>query len=263
MNKIAIVTGGTSGIGKATAEALLKNGFTVYELSRRENGANGMNHLSVDITDENAVNSAVSYIYKKEKQIDLLINNAGFGISGAVEFTSTEAAKKLFDVNFFGMVNISRAVIPIMRNQGGGRIINISSVAAPIAIPFQAFYSATKAAVNKYTLALANELKPYGVSVCAVQPGDIKTGFTHAREKVIEGDDIYGGRISRSVAQMEKDEQNGMEPEAIGNFIAKIALKKKVKPIFTAGFSYKLVCLLSKILPYGLQNYIVGKIYAK
>lgn len=263
MNKIAIVTGGTSGIGKATAEALLKNGFTVYELSRRKDGVEGMNHLSVDITDESAVNTAVNYIYQKENRIDLLVNNAGFGISGAIEFTQTDAAKRLFDVNFFGTVNVSRAVIPIMRKQGNGRIINVSSVAAPIAIPFQAFYSATKAAVNKYTLALANELKPYGITVCAVQPGDIKTGFTGAREKVIEGDAVYGGRIGRSVAQMEKDEQNGMEPEKIGNFIAKIALKKKIKPIYTVGFSYKLVCLLSKTLPDGLQNYIIGLIYAK
>lgn len=263
MNKIAIVTGGTSGIGKATAEALIKNGFTVYEFSRRENGAEGINHLSVDITDENAVCSAVKYVFDKEKRIDLLVNNAGFGISGAIEFTDTDAAKRLFDVNFFGTVNVSREVIPIMRSRKCGRIINVSSVAAPIAIPFQAFYSATKAAVNKYTLALANELRPYGVTVCAVQPGDIKTGFTGAREKVIEGDGIYGGRIGRSVAQMEKDEQNGMAPETIGNFIAKIALKKKIKPIYTVGFSYKLICTLSKAMPDSLQNYIVGKIYAK
>lgn len=263
MNKVAIVTGGTSGIGKATAEALIKNGFTVYEFSRRENGIEGMNHLSVDITDENSVCSAVKFVFDKEKRIDLLVNNAGFGISGAIEFTNTEAAKRLFDVNFFGTVNVSREVIPIMRSQKYGRIINVSSVAAPIAIPFQAFYSATKAAVNKYTLALANELRPYGVTVCAVQPGDIKTGFTHAREKVIIGDDIYGGRIGRSVAQMEKDEQNGMAPEVIGKFIAKTALKKKIKPIYTVGFSYKLICGLSKALPDSLQNYIVGKIYAE
>lgn len=263
MKKTAIVTGGTSGIGKATAQALIKNGFTVYEFSRRENGIEGMNHISVDITDENSVREAVKIVFDKEKRIDLLVNNAGFGISGAVEFTETEAVKRLFDVNFFGAVNVSREVIPIMRNQKNGRIINVSSVAAPVAIPFQAFYSATKAAVNKYTLALANELRPYGISVCAVQPGDIKTGFTAAREKVIVGDDIYGGRIGRSVAQMEKDEQNGMEPEAIGNFIAKISLKKKIKPIYTVGLSYKLVCLLVKILPDTLCNYIVGKIYAK
>ncbi len=263
MNKIAIVTGGTSGIGKAAAEALIKNGFTVYEFSRREKGIDGINHLSVDITDENAVRSAVKYVFEKEKRIDLLVNNAGYGISGTIEFTETEAAKRLFDVNFFGAVNVSREVIPIMRKQRCGRIINVSSVAAPIAIPFQAFYSAAKAAINKYTLALANELRPYGVSVCAVQPGDIKTGFTGAREKVIIGDDIYGGRIGRSVAQMEKDERNGMEPETIGNFIANIASKKKIKPIYTVGLSYKLVCMLTKVLPDSLQNYIVGKIYAK
>lgn len=263
MKKAAIVTGGTSGIGKAAALALIKNGFKVYELSRREKGIEGMHHISVDITDEKAVENAINEILKSEKRIDLLVNNAGFGISGAIEFTGTEAAKRLFDVNFFGTVNVSRAVIPIMREQRFGRIINVSSVAAPVAIPFQAFYSATKAAVNKYTLALANEIRPYGVTVCAVQPGDIKTGFTGAREKFIEGDDVYSGRISKGVAQMEKDEQNGMEPEQIGNFIAKLALKKKVKPIYTVGLSYKLVTFLVKILPDSFQNYIVGQIYAK
>ncbi len=263
MGKTAIVTGGTSGIGKAAACALMQKGFKVYELSRREKGIEGIHHISVDITDEKAVIRAINEIVKAEKRIDLLVNNAGFGISGAIEFTETEAAKRLFDVNFFGTVNVTRAVIPVMREQRSGRIINVSSVAAPVAIPFQAFYSATKAAVNKYTLALANEIRPYGITVCAVQPGDIKTGFTGAREKIIEGDDVYGGRIGRGVAQMEKDEQNGMEPEQIGDFIATLAVKKRIKPVYTVGFSYKFVVFLVKHLPDSFQNYIVGKIYAK
>lgn len=104
----------------------------------------------------------------------MLVNNAGFGISGAVEFTKTEDAKRLFDTNFFGMVNMNRAVVPVMREAGQGRIVNISSVAGQIPIPFQTYYSAAKAATNSYTMALANELRPYGVTVCAVQPGDIK-----------------------------------------------------------------------------------------
>ena len=129
-----------------------------------------------------------------------MINNAGFGISGAIEFTPIEQAKRQLDVNFFGMVNMNHAVIPVMRKQGFGRIVNLSSVAGAIAIPFQAFYSASKAAINSYTMALANEIKPFGVTVCCVQPGDIQTGFTAARQKIVIGDDITAGFRARSRA---------------------------------------------------------------
>ena len=192
MNKTAIVTGGTSGIGKAAALALKKDGWTVYELSRRLTGTEGINHITADITDESGVAAAVEQVVSAEGHIDLVVNNAGFGISGAVEFTDTEDAKRLFDTDFFGMVRINRLIIPIMRKQGGGKIINISSVAAPIPIPFQTYYSAAKAAVNSYTMALANEVRPFKIGVCAVQPGDIKTGFTSARQKHALGDDVYG-----------------------------------------------------------------------
>ena len=202
MNKTAIVTGGTSGIGKAAALALKNDGWTVYELSRRLTGTEGINHITADITDESGVAAAVEQVVSAEGHIDLVVNNAGFGISGAVEFTDTEDAKRLFDTDFFGMVRINRLIIPIMRKQGGGKIINISSVAAPIPIPFQTYYSAAKAAVNSYTMALANEVRPFKIGVCAVQPGDIKTGFTSARQKNTLGDDVYGGRIARSVCRM-------------------------------------------------------------
>ena len=263
MRKVAIVTGGTSGIGKQTALALLREGCTVYELSRRETGVEGMHHIAADITKEDTVKAAVDQVMAAEGHIDVLVNNAGFGISGAIEFTDTEDAKRLFDADFFGMVNLNRCVIPLMRRAGMGRIVNLSSVAAPIPIPFQAYYSAAKAAVNAYTMALANELRPYGVTVCAVQPGDIKTGFTAAREKVILGDDVYGGRIERSVQRMEHDEQNGMDPAVAGRFIARVAMKPSVKPLYTIGASYKLFVLLSRILPCRFLNWMIGLLYAK
>lgn len=263
MSKICIVTGGTSGIGRETALALMKKGYRVYELSRRAEGLPGTTHIVTDVTCEEQVNRAVGEVLKKEGRIDAVVNNAGFGISGAVEFTETAAARKQFDVNFFGMVNVNHAVLPVMRRQGGGRIVNLSSVAAPIAIPFQAYYSASKAAVNSYTMALANEVRPYGITVCCVQPGDIRTGFTAAREKTVAGDEVYQGRISRSVAVMEHDEQNGMDPAAAGAYIAGIVGAKRVRPVNTIGFTYKLFCLLVRILPTGLLNRIVGLIYAK
>lgn len=263
MKKVAIVTGGTSGIGKAAAIALKNDGWTVYEMSRRAVGTDGINHISADITDEFGVAAAVERIFSAEGRIDLVVNNAGFGISGAVEFTDTEEAKRLFDTDFFGMVRLNKLVIPVMRSQGGGKIINISSVAAPIPIPFQTYYSAAKAAVNSYTMALANELRPFGIGVCAVQPGDIKTGFTAARQKTALGDDVYCGRIARSVCRMEHDEQTGMPPEVIGSLVAKIARKRSVKPLYTAGISYKFFIFLVHILPASALNRLVGLIYAK
>ena len=264
MNQVAIVTGGTSGIGKATALALKASGCTVYEFSRRAQGVEGLHHIAADVTSEDSVRAAVAQVMDAEGRIDILVNNAGFGISGAIEFTSTADAKSLFDVNFFGMVNMNRAVIPIMRQAGRGRIVNLSSVAAQVPIPFQAYYSATKASVNAYAMALANELRPFGITVCAVMPGDIHTGFTAARRKVSEGDDIYGGRISRSVARMEHDEQTGMDPAKAGAYIAKVALRERSHhPLYAIRADYKFFVFLSKILPAQALNRLIYAIYAK
>lgn len=261
--KIAIVTGGSSGIGRALARALCDKGVKVYEFSRREIPQEGIIHITADITDENAVKSAVDKVFSSEGKIDILINCAGFGISGAVEFTELSQAKAQFEVNFFGMVNVTKAVIPFMRKTGGGRIVNISSVASVAHIPFQTYYSASKAATDSFTQALHNEVSPFGISVTAVQPGDIATGFTESRNKSFDGDDVYNGRIQRSVQSMEKDELQGMSPEKAGEYIAKIALKRKVKPLYSIGFTYKLLSTLCKIFPCAVRNRIVGMLYAK
>lgn len=263
MAQVVIITGGSSGIGLETAKALIAAGCRVYEFSRREFAFDGLVHMCVDVADEKGVNAAVQAVLAREGRIDVLINNAGFGISGAFEFTKSEDAHRLMEVNLFGMNNTIRAVLGSMRAAGSGRIINISSVAAPLPIPFQAWYSISKAAVKAMTMALANEVKPYGISVCCVMPGDICTGFTAAREKSIAGDAEYGGRIARSVARMEKDEQNGMKSEVAGRFISKLALKKRVAPYHTIGISYKACVLLSKILPGSLIRFILGLMYAK
>ncbi len=263
MSKVCVITGGTSGIGKCTAQAMLEKGYTVYELSRRAQGIEGLHHIVADVTDEQTLAAAINEILQREDHIDVVINNAGFGISGAVEFTKTEDAQHQLDVNFFGMVRMNRQVLPIMRKQGYGRIVNLSSVAGAIAIPFQTYYSASKAAINSYTMALANEVKPFGIQVCCVQPGDIRTGFTAAREKNQMGDDIYGGRIARSVAGMERDEQTGMAPEKAGAFIAHVATRKGSKPVNTIGLQYQFFCFLAKVLPAKALNYLVGLIYAK
>lgn len=260
--KIAIVTGGSSGIGFATVKALLAAGCKVYVLSRKPFTYEGIIHMPVDVTDEELVCEAAASIYRAEGQIDILVNCAGFGISGAVEFTRLEDAKKQMDVNFFGIVNVTKAVLPYMRDAKSGRIVNISSVAAVAPIPFQTYYSASKAAINCYTCALANEVKPFGITVTAIMPGDIKTGFTAAREKSDAGNEAYAGKIAESVSKMEKDEINGMDADVAGRYICKIALKKKVKPIYSIGFVYKFLSWLCKVMSYGARNKLIGKLYA-
>ena len=262
MERVVIITGGSSGIGLETAKALKKSGCRVYEFSRREASFDFMEHICVDVSDEAQVKAAVDAVVAKEGHLDVLINNAGFGISGAFEFTDTADAKRLMDVNLFGMSNTIKAALPHMRRQKKGRIVNLSSVAGPLPIPFQSWYSISKAAVNALTMSVSNEVHRYGVSVCCVMPGDIKTGFTAARRKSIIGDDAYEGRIARSVACMEKDEQNGMSPAVAGAFIARLALKKSVSPYNTIGFMYKCCILLSKLLPGRLIRFILEMMYA-
>lgn len=263
MAEVALVTGGSSGIGLATCRALLAAGYRVYEMSRRPAASEDVIHLSGDVTKLEDARQVVGQILTAEGWLDLLINNAGFGISGAVEFTEPAEARRQFEVNFFGMTNLCQAALPHMRAAGRGRIINLSSVAAAIPIPFQAYYSASKAAINVYTLALANELRPYGVSVCALQPGDICTGFTAARKKEIRGDEVYQGRIGRSVDRMERDEQRGMSPEAVANMLVRLAKKRRVKPLYSLRLDYRLFVVLSRLLPVRLLNWVVYLLYAR
>ncbi|MCM1364259.1 MAG: SDR family oxidoreductase [Faecalibacterium sp.] len=259
--KIAVITGASSGIGLECANLFSQSGYKVYALSRRGGTDEKITHIKCDVTDEKMVADAFAKVFAAEGRIDVLVNNAGFGISGAIEFTELEQAKKQLDVNFFGCFNCCKAVIGYMRQNKGGRIVNISSMAAPLAIPFQAFYSASKAAINSLTLALANEVKPFGITVCALMPGDVKTSFTAVREKEMAGDEFYGETIKKSVAAMEKDEQNGMSAQSIAKAVLRLAEKKHVKPLSTTGAQYKLFAVLSKILPISVINKIVGKIY--
>ena len=260
VNRIVIVTGGTSGIGLAAVEALRARGCTVYALSRH---GQGEGHIPCDVADEKSARAAVEAVLEKEGRIDILVNCAGFGISGAGELTPLDTAKQQLNVNLFGTANMANAVIPVMRAQGGGRIVNTGSVAGFVPIPFQTWYSASKAAVQAYTLAMANELRPFGITLTAVLPGDTKTGFTAARAKIDDPQNLYQGRIARSVERMEQDEQNGVPAQKVGELIAKVALKKRVKPLYIPGFSYNLINVLMRILPSGLANRLIGVLYAK
>ena len=263
MKKVAIVTGGSGGIGRCTAASLREAGCSVYEFSRREKPQEGVVHLTADMTDEQQVRAAVAEVLRREGRIDILVNNAGFGISGAAELTDSKDAHAQLELNLYGMDNGVRAVLPAMRRQGGGRIVCMSSIAGILPIPFQLWYSVSKAAINAYVLALQNEVRPFGVTVCAILPGDIASGFTDARQKSAAGDDVYAGRIERSVAVMEKDERGGMKPEDAGAYVAKIALKRRSRPLVALGLPYKGAAVLAKLLPRRFSNWIIGCIYAK
>ncbi len=259
-NKVVVVTGATSGIGKASAELFKKCGAQVVCIARRT--CDDFYSISADITDAEAVKSAVRQIKQKFGRIDVLVNNAGMGISGAVEDTEISDVRAIFGLNFFGTLNVIKEVVPVMRESGGGTIVNVSSVAAELSIPFQSFYSATKAAVSSLSAALRGELAPFGIKVCAVLPGDVKTDFTSSRRKNVHDNPAYGDRVERSVAVMERDERNGLPPSAIARIIVKLASRKNPPVKVAGGKKYALFLFLNKILPARLVSYIVSKLYA-
>ncbi len=260
--KVVLITGGSSGIGRAAARLFHERGWRVYELSRRENSEAGITHLTSDVTDRESVRRAVETVWKSEGRIDLLVNNAGMGISGPVEFASGEDVRRQFDVNFFGALAVTQEVIPLMRKQKGGTILFVTSVASPVAIPFQAFYSASKAALQSLSDSLRNELALFGIRVSSILPGDTHTGFTDARVKNGAGEGIYGRAFTKSVSSMEKDERNGMTPESAARVIFRAGNVKNPRVWYTVGTGYKLLVFLERILPARLVRWIVGKLYA-
>ena len=261
MEKIVLITGASSGIGRECARVLAESGCRVYEMSRSGSDGGGVTHVTGDVTSVDDCRRAVETLIVREGRLDILINNAGMGISGSAEFTDAADAKRQIAVNFLGVTNMCSAALGALR-ESGGRIVNLSSVAAVTPIPFQAFYSASKAAINAYTMALANEVRPFGVSVCAVMPGDVATNFTDARIKNA-GEGVYAERVSRSVGKMEADERGGMSAAYVGRYVAKIALRRRVKPLYVTRFNYKALAVLAKVLPCRTMNYIIGKLYAK
>lgn len=260
-SRIVIVTGASSGIGLATAQLFKARGDIVYGLSRRPCPDSSIMSLTADVTDSDAVKRAIDSVVSKHGRLDVLVCNAGFGISGTVEFTEISDAKRQFDVNVFGTMSCIRVALTHMREKQSGHIIVTSSVAGAIAIPFQAYYSATKAALNSLVMATNNEVRPYGIKLCAVMPGDIKTGFTDARVKLNEETDCYAS-LQRSVVTMEKDERNGMSPTVIAKKIYSISRRRNPKPLCSVGIVYKACCMLGKLLPCRLTNWIVSKMYA-
>jgi len=265
MNKRVVVSGASSGIGFATAKMLQAAGYQVYGLSRNfPKEAYDFQYVLCDITDETQVKRAVATITSETEEVFALINCAGMGISGAVEFTSTSEIRKIFEVNLIGTFQLTKALIPFLRKSKNAKILNIGSIAGVLAIPFQAYYSVTKAGLNAYTEALRMELRPFGISVGAILPGDTKTNFTANREKsTAETNEFYGNRIVNSISRMEADEQNGKSPDTVAKACVKL-FKNKTLPVFVAvGFQYKLFLFLNRILPHRFVNWILFQMYAK
>ena len=258
--KTLVITGGSSGIGLATAMLFSDKGWRVFELSRHGESHDGITHLDCDVVQPESVRQAVAEVLRQVDSIDVLISNAGYGISGAVEFTAPEDAKRQMDVNFFGAVHAVLAVLPAMRAQRGGRILFTSSVAAVLPVPYQAFYSASKAAINAMALALANEVRAFGIRVGYLMPGDVATGFTAARDKSDKGATVYQNE-TKAIAAMERDEQNGMRPEQMAAMFYKMATRPNPSPYYVGGLTYKVFCLLNRLLPTRFVNWVEGIMY--
>lgn len=253
MKKTIIVTGASSGIGKATARQLLKEGHTVYGLARRVEKMDdlvtlGGKALCVDITNHKQVHETITNIIETEGTIDVLINNAGYALYGAVEEVSYEQAKQQFEVNLFGLAEVTKAVLPVMRKKRSGKIINVSSIGGRVYGPLASWYHATKFGLEGWSHALRLELNQFGIDVVIVEPGVIKTGFTGAMDhKFGEREQSPYKELENVVINMVKNTNRPgqySEPTVIANTISKAIRSKRPKTIYVAGKMAKQTLLI-------------------
>jgi NADP-dependent 3-hydroxy acid dehydrogenase YdfG len=253
MTKIVLITGISSGFGKATAELLSSKGYTVYGISRRQNDDlnSKIKTLRADVTDKFSVQKAVATILEKEGSIDILINNAGMGISGSIEDASPEDISLQMNTNFIGYVNMIQAVLPAMRKQTGGTIINTSSIGGLMGLPYQGFYSASKFAVEGLSEALRMELIPFKIKVILIEPGDFFTNFTASRIPAKNSpESIYAAQFQKTLSVIEKDETGGLSPDYLARKVAHILeLKNPCHHYIIATLEQKFAVILKRILP--------------
>jgi len=254
---IALVTGASSGIGKATAERLAAAGYTVYGTSRRAAQADQQSFamLSLDVTREESAKAAVEEVIRREGRIDLLVNNAGFSVAPAgAEESSIEQAQAIFDTNFFGLIRMTRAVVPHMRQQGGGRIINIGSVLGFLPMPYGALYAATKHAVEGYSESLDHELRTRGIRVSVIEPAYTKTqfeaNFLEPDSKLDEYREIRAALAERAKELVEA----GDKPGVVADTVLRAALANRPKLRYTAGGRARGLQLLRKYAPATLMD---------
>lgn len=249
MKKTIIITGTSSGIGKHLAEYFGQKGHRVYGLSRKNTESDYFKTIPTDITDKKAVENAVSEILLSEKRIDFLINNAGMGMVGAVEDATKEDIRKLFDLNLIGTVQVMNAVLPKMRDQKAGKIINISSIGSEMGLPFRGFYSASKAALDKVTEAIRYEVSPWNIDVCSLHLGDIKTKIADHRVMSTVSEP-YRSTFNKVFALMNSHVDQGTETAEVAEYIERLLNKENWKAHYYFGkFGQRIGVPLKWILP--------------
>jgi NAD(P)-dependent dehydrogenase (short-subunit alcohol dehydrogenase family) len=273
--RVVLITGASSGIGKACAIHLSGKGYRVYGTSRsvralpgtpsHETGRSAaFEMIPMDVNSEESVERAVEFIVKREKRLDVLVNCAGYGLAGAAEDTGAEEAHDQVETNFFGVFRLCRNVLPIMRRQRGGYIVNISSIGGLIGIPFQSLYSASKFALEGFTEALRTEVHQFGIRVVLIEPGDFRTGFTAHRSKAVASEEnpVYKELFAKALGVMEADEMNGPTPEKIGPLLERIITTRSPKPRYRIGpASERLAVELKKVMPARLFEWAIMKYY--
>lgn len=244
MSRIVVITGASSGIGLELKNLFKANGDTVLTISRSEGDEN---HYVADVSHEIKIRQVFNDIKEKYGKIDILINNAGVGMSGVTELLPLEDIQRVVDVNLYGVLHCVRSALPLMSE--GSKIINMSSAMALFPVPFRAIYGAVKSAILNLSFSLRMELKPLGIDVSAICPGDIRTNFTANRFKHFETNERYGARIKTATEKNDGRENKRMPSDKCGAKIFKILNKTKLKPFYIIGGKYKFLYFLTKITP--------------
>jgi NAD(P)-dependent dehydrogenase (short-subunit alcohol dehydrogenase family) len=250
---IALVTGASSGIGLATAERLAAAGYKVYGTSRQaQANKRSFTMLALDVTSDESVAAAVSELIRREGRIDLLVNNAGVSVAPAgAEESSLDQARAIFDTNFFGLVRMTRAVVPHMRAQGSGRILNIGSVLGFLPAPYMALYAATKHAVEGYSESLDHELRTRGIRVLVIEPAYTKTQFDANFREPDAQLDVYRDARDAINARLRQIVKTADEPEIVANVVLEAATAERPKLRYTAGKLARRLSLLRRFAPAG------------
>ena len=251
---VILVTGASAGIGRACAELLSTNGWTVVGASRRGVGGSSWPGLVMDVDDDASVADGVRHVADEHGRLDAVLACAGWGLAGAVEHTPITDAKAQLDTNFWGCVRVVQSALPIMRSSGGGRIVLMSSIGGLIGIPFQAFYSASKFALEGYGESLAYEVAPFGITVTLIEPGNFTTDFTSSRLLVATPDaDPYATAAAKAIEVMERDELNGANPRDVAATVLKVLSSKRPPRRVSVGkFDERVGLIAKRVMPFRL-----------
>ncbi len=252
--KVVLITGGSSGIGKSIGVFLNSKGLKVYGTTRKVNshaGFDAFELLQLDVKNTDSIKDAVAHIISKEGRLDVLVNNAGVGITGPIEETPHEEILNVFDINVHGPVHVMKAVLPQMRKQGGGTIINITSIAGYMGLPFRGFYSATKGALGLITEALRMETKDFGITITNIAPGDFATNIAAGRYHApVIKDSAYEDKYQKSLDLINSHVDSGGDPIEVAHKVYAIIKKNSPKVHYPVGaFMQKISLFLKRVLP--------------